>query len=312
MTTDASSLGWGASLPPHQASGSWDSSLQGEHINVLELQVMFNALRHILPYIKGKSVTVRSDNSTAVAYIKHQGGTRSPRLCLLAWDLLHWTMDHKINLHAIHIAGSNNSIADALSRGKVRPTEWTLQAKVAQLLFSLIDRPHIDLFASAENFQLPVFCTRFPHPQAWATDALHLDWTGMLAYAFPPITLIPVVLSKIERERCKILLIAPFWPRQPWFLRLTRLLVFQPIVLPIRPDILYQPKSGILHPAPAELHLTCWTLSNDPSAQQAFLSTLQPWPHGDDAFPPRRSITAEYNIFLGGAKDRRWLQPRLL
>ena len=39
-------------------------------------------------------------------------------------------------------------------------------------MISLAARPHIDLFVSAENTRLPVFCTRFLNPQAWATDAL--------------------------------------------------------------------------------------------------------------------------------------------
>ena len=81
------------------------------------------------------------------------------------------------------------------------------------MIFKLTDRPYIDLFASAENARLPVFCTRYPHPQAWATDALQIDWNSMFAYAFPPISLLPKVITKIEQERCHALLIAPFWPR---------------------------------------------------------------------------------------------------
>ncbi|XP_022106000.1 uncharacterized protein LOC110987518 [Acanthaster planci] len=46
----------------------------------------------------------------------------------------------------------------------------------------------------------------------------------ILAYAFPPISLIPRDHPK-RQETCRILLIAPFWPCQLWFLRLLRLLV---------------------------------------------------------------------------------------
>ena len=212
-----------------------------------------------------------------------------------------WALDHQISIQAVHIPGVDNSIADALSRGKVRPTEWTLHRRVVEHLFAEIERPTIDLFALAENAQLPVFCTRFFHPKAWASDALQIDWTGMSAYAFPPISLIPLVLSKVERELCRLLLIAPFWPRQPWFPRLTRLLVGIPVVLPDRGDLLHQPRSGVLHPNPRSLHLTGWPLSSDPSAWQAFLMRQQKWLPEVDASQPGLSSTAGFNISLSGA-----------
>ena len=56
----------------------------------------------------------------------------------------------------------------------------------------------------------------------------------MFGYAFPPISLISRVLRKIEAELCKIILIAPFWPCQPWFQRIVNLLIHPPILLPLR------------------------------------------------------------------------------
>ena len=312
ITTDASRLGWGASMPPHHASGVWDLHFQGCHINVLELQAVFNALCHFRPFVSGKHVLVRSDNSTVVAYINHQGGTRSPRLCLLTRDLYLWAWDHHVSLQAIHIPGVDNSIADALSRGKIRPTEWSLHRGVAEHLFAEIEKPNIDLFASAENAQLPVFCTRFHDPRAWASDALQISWEGMSAYAFPPISLVSRVLCKLEREPCRLLLIAPFWPRQHWFPRLIRLLAGIPITLPSRPDLLLQPKSGFLHPDPDNLHLTCWPLSSDPSVRQAFLRKLQTWPLEAGAAQPETSTAAGFDILLPGAQGGIWIQPRPL
>ena len=101
-----------------------------------------------------------------------------------------------IDLCAAHIPGEENILADALSRRKVIATKWTLHHEVVQKIFALTDRPHIDLFASAKNARLPVNCTRYPHPQAWATDALQIDWNNMFAYAFPPISLLPKVINQ--------------------------------------------------------------------------------------------------------------------
>jgi hypothetical protein len=142
---------------------------QGCHINVLELQAVFNALHHFRPFVSGKHVLVRLDNSTVVAYINRQGMC-SPRLCLLTRDLYLWAWDNHISLQAVHIPGVDNSIADAPSRGKIRLTEWSLHRGVSEHLFAEIPKPNIDLFASAENAQLPVFCTTFHDPRAWALD----------------------------------------------------------------------------------------------------------------------------------------------
>ena len=103
---------------------------------------------------------------------------------------------------------------------------------------------------------------------------------------FPPISLLALVTTKLEQEECKILLIAPFWPRQPWFTRLTRLLVHCLVVLPKRADFLFQPSSGILHPAHQHLHLTCWVLSRNHSAQQVFHDELRKLQHVAGGHPP--------------------------
>ena len=54
-------------------------------------------------------------------------------------------------------------------------------------------------------------------PTRGRSSALSVQWDGLLAYAFPPISLVSRSLTKIEQEDCRVLLIAPFWPRQPWF-----------------------------------------------------------------------------------------------
>ena len=212
----------------------------------------------------------------------------------------------------IHIPGEENVTADALSRGWIAPTEWSLLPQVAQILFRLIDRPHVDLFASRANNQLPTYCSRVPDPNAWQIDALSIPWEGLLAYAFPPFSLIPRVLTKIETAHCRVLLIAPFWPRQPWFPRLVRLLVHRPVVLPQRPDLLYQPSSGMIHPAPRELHLTCWVLSPSRSAQQAFHAGLQSLPPSRGVPPLVRSTIADYAISLNGVDGDLYVPPVLL
>ncbi|XP_038072759.1 uncharacterized protein LOC119741137 [Patiria miniata] len=311
ITTNASGYGWGATLHPQQVAGVWGPEHQSSHINVLEMLAVANALKHFQSDVRGQAVLVRCDNATVLAYINHQGGTRSGHLCALTWDLTLWCIHHGIALSAVHIPGEENVTADALSRGWIATTEWSLLPQVAQSIFRLIDRPHVDLFASRMNNQLPIYCTRGPDPNAWQTDALSVRWDSLLAYAFPPISLVSRVLTKIEQEDCGILLIALFWPRQPWFPWLVRLLVHRPVILPRRADLLYQPSSGISHQAPGDLHLTCWVLSRDPSAQQAFRDELQQLQPSPAEPQPERCTIADYAFSLNGVDGNPFIPPIL-
>ncbi|XP_038064670.1 uncharacterized protein LOC119735051 [Patiria miniata] len=312
ITTDASLFGWGATLHPRQVAGRWGPEECSKHINVLEMLAVINALQRFQTSVTNQVVNIRCDNATVVAYINRQGGTRSAQLCALTWNLFHWCMSHRVSLVATHLPGEENVTADALSRGWVVPTEWTLRPQVVQSLFLLIDRPHVDLFASRNNHQLPVYCARHNDPCAWQTDALAIRWDRLLAYAFPPFSLIPRVLAKVEQEDCKILLIAPFWPRQPWFPRLTKLLVHRPVILPQRADILFQPSSGFLHPAPEDLHLTCWVLSRNPSARRAFLNELRPLQPAADGNLQGKFTTVDYTIFTNVVEPGLCVPPILL
>jgi hypothetical protein len=54
--------------------------------------------------------------------------------------------------------------------------------------------------------------------EAWsfAVDAMSLSWGGMFAYV-PPFRFLLQLLLKIKQSDCKIILIAPAWPKQAWF-----------------------------------------------------------------------------------------------
>jgi len=260
------------------ARGVWSLEESREHINVLEMWAVERTLLHFVHFVTGKTVLVKTDNTTVVAYINKQGGTRSPSLCLHVRRILFWCMDHGIQLRARHIPGVDNVLADSLSRwGALTPTEWTLSSQVFQALRAQRGFISIDLFASHHNHRLPVYCSRVQDDSALACDALSIDWTGMAAYAYPPISLIPRVLQKIRRENCIVLLIAPWWPRQAWFHALIQLLVDCPIVLPLNNDLLRMPGSQVRFHDVQHLKLTAWTLSNDVVRRRGFLSRLPSW-----------------------------------
>lgn len=317
LTTDASKSGWGAHWRDIHLSGTWSKTVARHHINLLELWAIHLALRKLRKHFKGKSVLIRCDNMSVVMYINKMGGVRSRSLCIQTVRLLQWCHRQEICLQAAHIAGVDNVLADALSRRtssiqdktKVRGSsvEWHLNQSVCKMLFNRLQRPLIDLFANNQNKQLPTFCSWSFDPMALAQDALTISWNRTLAYAFPPIAMIPRVLEKLTNsEACEIILIAPKWPRQPWFTRLLSLLAGTPIALPQRRDLI-RTEEGTLLPIQTlkTLNLTAWTLSSDPTRRQDFLrrQPLSLERQGD--LRQDRLITPASGNTCGGAKERR-------
>ncbi len=258
VTMDASLTGWGAVFEGRAVNGTWPPRLRHAHINYLELLAIFLALKHFLPLLRNCHVLVRTDNTTAVAYINRQGGTRSITLHRLAHRLLSWSSELLLSVRATHVPGVLNSGADLLSRGNPRYGEWRLNPEVVRLVWERFGRASVDLFASRENAQCPLFFSLRNESAPLGTDALAHPWPSMLLYAFPPLSLIAPVLLRVREQRLPLILIAPNWPSRPWMAELARLLCSQPWPLPLRRDIVSQAHGQIYHPHPGRLALWAW------------------------------------------------------
>ena len=222
---------------------------------------------------------LKTDNTTVVAYLNRQGGTRSRQMWELTKVTLMWCRNHGVSVRAIHLPGKANTIADTLSRLRDSPTEWSLPLAVTESMWTRFGRPEVDLFASPWNNKLPTFCALTPHAKVWHVDAFALDWRDLVAYAFPPLALVSRVLAKVQADGCRFcLLVAPFWPGQPWFPVLTRLLYDVPGLLPGRRDLLTIPGTGRTHHNPALLRLTVWPLSANPYLRRVFRRRLRTSP----------------------------------
>ena len=84
--------------------------------------------------------------------------------------------------------------------------------QVFRWVCNILGTPHIDLFATRHNNQLPVYVSPVLDPQAHGVDALSIPWEGMLAYAYPPTALNPWVLQRFQLYHRKLILIAPWLP----------------------------------------------------------------------------------------------------
>jgi len=263
--TDASTQGWGAHVEGVEFQGLWSRTERLLHINVLEMRAITLALKR-LKLQTGDSVLVATDNSSVVAYINKQGGTRSRSLWMESQSLFLLVLQLGIRLRARHIPGRLNVIADRLSRqGQVLPTEWSLHPEVVKSIFLQWGTPHVDLFATRLNNKCQMFVSPVPDPLAMETDALSMSWEGMIAYAYPPHQIMPQVLIQFKRTKaCRLILIAPWWPNQMWFPELLRIKQGQPLALPVRSDLLVQPQSNLFHYDPGFLRLHAWLLVRQP------------------------------------------------
>ena len=276
--TDSSKDAWGAHIEMSSSmtvSQSWKDHEKKLHINVLELKAIYLSLLHFQNILKNKKVMICSDNTTAIAYLNKQGGTKNWVLVQLSLKIMTWALQHQVSLKARHIPGKLNVMADKLSRpNQIMGTEWSIHPQVIDAIARTWEKPQIDLFATRYNNKLPTFVSPIPDPLAYAVDAVAIDWTGFIAFAYPPTAMIKTVLNKILEHKCIVYLIAPNWPQQPWFTDLLSLLIDQPRVIPEAwwKNLLQQPRTEIFHQNPKLMNLHVWPLSKDVHKRRDFLN----------------------------------------
>ena len=205
---------WGAHLGDFTANDTWSLPESQLHINFLELKAVLLALKMFQHLVENQVVLIATDNTTVVAYINKEGGMRSGSLCALLWRLLSWCNLRHIVLKARHIPGCLNVIADKLSQqGQIIQREWSLQQEVFDLLCQTWHRPQVDMFATRYNCKLTKYVSPVPDPNAWAVDALTVSWEDLDMYAFPPVSLLSKVISKLSDHLCqRVILIAQAGP----------------------------------------------------------------------------------------------------
>lgn len=199
------------------------------------------------------------DNISVKAFINRQGGTRSKGLMKEASQLFQWEEFRLLSIKAEHLPGIANTEADWLSRRSLDDGEWSLHPRVFNLITRVLGRPEVDLFASPDKAQVPVFLSQTPNPQVLGVNTLFYPWPPVLLYAFPPFPLIQAVFQQVRWFNAKLILVVLNWPCRPWYPAIVNMSVGAPLRLPITPDLLRQ--GTLLHPNPDMFWLTAWLLN---------------------------------------------------
>ena len=216
VSTDSSDIAWGVYFQGRMHHGLWAPTAVGAqaHINVKELAALEVFLSDFLPQsANGCKLLWRTDNSTALSYIRREGGTVSLHLLEIARRILLLLHRRRISILPVYISSEENLQADAASRLQSIP-DWRLPRVLFSRLTSVWGEPEIDLFATKESAQVERFFAWNDEEDAEAIDALAREWNFTLAYAFPPPQLIPRV---VKVSTGQFILITPFWPAQKWF-----------------------------------------------------------------------------------------------
>lgn len=179
------------------------------------------------------TIKVLCDNTTAVAYLQHMGGTHSINCNEITREIILWCKERNIRLNVSHLPGVLNTEADKASRQTGNNTEWSLDKSFFKILTDKWGTPEIDMFASRLNNKVQKYIAWKPDPGAIEIDAFTSDWSQYkLIYCFPPFSLVGKVLQKIQSSKVMAILIVPNWKTQFWYPRMLQMLLDNPIQIP--------------------------------------------------------------------------------
>lgn len=258
--SDASLLAWGASCNGLSAKGKWTNVESKFHINSLELLAAEYALKTFAAEVSSKSILLRLDNKTAIAYINRQGGCRSEACHAIAKRMLQWCIIKNLRLHATYIKSKDNIVADSLSRKNDYFSEWMLGKRYFLRICSMFGQPEMDLFASYNNHQCEKYCSWLPDPNCYKADAFSFSWNEGILYAFPPFAMVGKVLQKIRDENATVIVVAPNWSTQAWYPYYIKMAISKIVYLGPNKNLLKCPYSSQSHPMKT-LQLMTATLS---------------------------------------------------
>ena len=118
---------------------------------------------------------------------------------------------YNIRLVPVHLKRSDYRIqwADEGSRS-FDPDDWGID-KPSYRELTKTWQPTVDLFAHTSNAKCKKFYSYGAAPKTSGVDAFAQNWTDELAFACPPIYLIPDALKRIESTKMMAILVIPAW-----------------------------------------------------------------------------------------------------
>jgi hypothetical protein len=206
-----------------------------EHITFKELKAVCCAIHAFLPELKGRRLLFHEDNKSGIGVLTHLTSKSPTMMCELRKIFL-LVDSYDIKIRTLNIRSVANVWADNLSRISGN-SNWQLAPRVFRHLSGLWGFHTISRFASFANKQLPFYNAKWRDGTTEAVDCLHLPdayWRGEHNLCNPPWELLDDLAAKIRSSGAEATVIAPYWPKKPWFVHLTEMSSEKVDMLPSR------------------------------------------------------------------------------
>ena len=107
-------------------------------------------------------------------------------------------------------------------------------------------------------------------PEATHINAFSISWQGRNFHAFPLFAVIGKVLHKIVLDTARGIIVVPYWPTQPWYSLLIKLLIDITILLYSSKTLFQHPAKSKPYPLAKKLNLLACVISSKNQEQQTF------------------------------------------
>lgn len=246
VDSDAAShnAGWGGTLTilgkKWTTRGFFTAEERELFINCLELLGHRKTVESLLPRAIPREswhlvhLQCQLDNVSAIKYLS-VAVSRSLQMSVLGADHFDWKQKSRLSLGYEFLPGVLNVESDGLSRWEMTHREWKLNRQLYLQLCRLLDLdPEMDLFASRQNTQCPLFFSYEHDYEAVGTNCFNANWTNLgVVYAYPPPILIARFLQKLRVDgTANAVLLAPVWPAQNWWPTMLEMITSIPLLLP--------------------------------------------------------------------------------
>ena len=154
------------------------------HINVLETLGAAKVVEALLP--PNTMAAHFIDNTTAVAYVKNFGGTKSKGSCRRALEYWNVVLGRSSWVIPSHIAGEKNVMADYFSRHRIEHHEYGLLPEFFDKVVNEFFHPQYDVFASEDLHVTDRWAGFCWTSGATMGDAFLINKWPEKAYIFPP------------------------------------------------------------------------------------------------------------------------------